>query len=615
MVVLSGIEGVHPSYDFIIAGGGTAGCVLANRLSARADLTVLVIEAGRYLPDDDKINTPGRMVELTGDPVYDWCFRTVPQEYCNGRVIGHSCGRVLGGSSALQYGMCVFPSKASIDSWAELGNAGWNWDSLAPYYRKFHTLQMPSEEIIKRLGLSWIDEDALRPVGPLKVSYPSMDFITPLHEAWPHTFDKLGYKASGDAILGSTVGGYCSPATVDAETKTRSYAAPAYYAPVAERPNLHVLTQTRVEQLRLQRNESNGVKATGVKWSCRGQSHFTAARKEVVVCSGALQSPQILEVSGIGDSKRLHDLGIACFVDNPGVGENLQDHAYARVAFELRDNVPTSPSLDDLIEQYNRSKTGALTSTVICNAYMPLPEYMHASKQPAADRHTLSETIHKYAEHPSSQSQREQYKCLGRILENEADTTIQYRLAPFRANAHMGPAPRHDTPPNELTNFVAISTSLSHPFSRGSVHITSSDTLSKPRLNPNYLSHPLDLEILARHVAFSETIAHTPPLVSLIREGGRRIPATPFSRSLDEAKEMVRESCVSTYHPSSTCSMLPRELGGVVNAGLTVYGTDNVRVCDASIFPLVPRGNIQSTVYAVAERTADLILVDHPPDP
>ncbi|TQS32053.1 hypothetical protein Golomagni_07644, partial [Golovinomyces magnicellulatus] len=174
-------------------------------------------------------------------------------------------------------------------------------------------------------------------------------------------------------------------------------------------------------------------------------------------------------------------------------------------------------------------------------------------------------------------------------------------------NPHTGPKPSDWFGMKEDGHYTTIAASLSHPFSRGSIHIKSADPTDKPAIDPKYLSNPLDLEILARHLLFVETVAKTEPLASQLKKDGRRVPPNARIHTLEEAKKLIVDTVVSTYHPTSTCPMLPRELGGVVDNQLKVYGTSNVRVCDASVFPIIPRGNIQTSVYAVAEKGADII--------
>ena len=513
--------------------------------------------------------------------------------------------------------MVVFPSKAGIDAWSSLGNPGWSWRDMQPYYRKFHTLNPPTQQSVQDLGLDWIDAKNQGTSGPVQVSFAGADFYGPLHTAWPETFKNLNCKISGDPLSGLLTGAYCNPTTVDDKDKSRSYSASAYYnETVAKRSNLHVLTNTQVSKVVLE-GQDPSVFATRVEWTDKGIIKSVFVAYEIVLCAGTVQSPQVLELSGIGDAALLRSLGIKSAINNPNVGENLQDHALASISFEVKENTPTAEAMKEpgvmntLIEQYNKSRSGPLTSSAICNAYMPLPEYLTASGN-EEKRIELRRLIETYTTSNSQDppSLKAQYELLRSIIEDEKDSTVQYHLCAFQLNPHVGPGPSAWLGMKEDGCYVTVPANLSHPLSRGSIHITSNDVKQSPRIDPKYLSNPLDLEILARHVQYSETIVKTPPLGDFVKADGRRVPAGSKLDSLEDVKHLVKETLVSTYHLAGTCAMMPRQLGGVVNERLVVHGTKNLRVVDASIFPLVPRGNIQTSVYAVAEKAADLIKED-----
>jgi choline dehydrogenase-like flavoprotein len=503
--------------------------------------------------------------------------------------------------------MIVYPSKAGIDAWEKLGNKGWGWKAMTHYYRKFHTLREPSDKTTRDMSLAYLDKALQGSSGPVQVSFAEDDFYSPLQKAWPATFRNLGLEATGDPASGDMTGAYINPCSVHPETKSRSHAGTAYYsADVAKRSNLKLITNALAEKILFDKDT-----ATGVQFRNADGNHVTVrANKEVIVCAGAIQSPQLLELSGIGDAKRLKALGIEPVVNNPYVGENMQDHAIASISYEVIDGIPTIENikepgvLDSLMQLYQSTNSGPLTSSCISSAYLPLGVFAAEGERPELDR-ILDANLHiKEASHPGL---KKQYELLRSIVEDRKDSTIQYFSPAVQLCPHAGPKPTDWFGMKEDGHYTAIAASLSHPFSRGSIHIRSADPSEKPVIDPNYLSNELDLEILARHLLFVETIAKTEPLASLLKKDGRRVPPNVHVHNLDEAKKVVRDTLVSTYHPASTCSMLPRELGGVVDDQLKVYGTKNVRVCDASIFPLIPRGNIQTSVYATAEKGADLI--------
>lgn len=523
-------------------------------------------------------------------------------------------GKVLGGSSAINLNLIAYPSKSGIDSWGKLGNTGWDYETMLPYYQKFHTFTKPSKEVHDRLALDYMDSDLQGKSGPIQTSFG--EFHGPLHEAWPRTFKALNFDLTGDPLTGLGAGGHSNPSSVDPRTKTRSHAGSKYYNRViANRPNIRVLTKALVEKVILHRASNTSVTATGVQYTTTsGQHSVVHVFKEVILAAGAFQSPQILELSGIGPKGLLQSHGIDLVIDNGYVGENLQDHLMAGLSFEAADHIPTGDILREpkvfeaAIAEYNHSKTGFLTAATFCSAFMPIMDFLDGD-----GRAKLEDLLDEFlagsspAEFPA---QEQQYNLLSGILRSPDDSSVHYVMAPFQFNPHAGDKPTEYLNPTTPGNFMTLFAALSHPFSRGSVHIQSANSKDKPEIDPKYLSHPLDEELLARHVQYMETIVQTEPLASLLKKNGRRIPSGKYVRDLESAKTLGAETITSNFHPCGTCAMMPRDLGGVVDERLMVHGTTNLRIVDASIIPLQPRGNIQSSVYAIAERAVDFIVED-----
>lgn len=526
----------------------------------------------------------------------------------------------MGGSSAINAQAIIPPSSASIDAWAQLGNPGWDWSTLKPYFRKFHTLTPPSEEIKKYLSIDYVDEDIRGKTGPIKASFPENAEENVLAKAWVDTFKSLGYGITGDPFSGKVSGGFVSASSVDPESRERSYTASAYYAPAKDRLNLHVITDALVEKIILERidyctvdNDDGRYSASFVQYVHDGQVKMAKANKEVILCAGAFQSPQILELSGIGDRTLLESHGIKVLIDNPNVGENLQDHLFTGISYEVKDGIATADILrrdpkaaQAAMAEYMSNKTGPMTSTAMASfAFMPIVDFLTPDDAgPAALKQLLEKHL------PNTPNIHHDF--IRSILQDPTETSGSMFMTPVYAKIDTDPSfagPTTQSVPEG--NYITICASLLHPFSRGSTHISSLSAHSPPIINPAYLSHPLDAELFAHHILFLETIASTPPIVSFLQPSGRRSSTalTPLT-SLDAAKDFLRQTAISNWHPSSSCSMLPREKGGVVDPRLRVYGTKNLRVVDASVLPIVPRGNPQSSVYAVAERAVDLIRED-----
>lgn len=483
---------------------------------------------------------------------------------------------------------------------------------MLPYYQKFHTFTLPYAQVRKNLDLSYF-EDALQGTsGPIQASFGEEQ--GPLETSWPKTFNNLDLRMTGDQLSGTAFGGFSNPATIDPITKTRSFAGSAYYsADVANRTNLRVLTEALAEKVILQGPAGNAV-ATGVQFVAKdGVRRTVRARREVILSAGTLKSPHILELSGIGSKKILESHGIDVVIDNPYVGENLQDHAAGHLSFEVEDNVPSADAFrnpkitEAAMALYQSTKSGPLAASTYSSAFTPVNGSSgisnHGEVQHLLDKYRVKQ------EQAGNPGYKRQVELLRTMLEDGDNSSAQYFFGPFQVNILDGYSPlqflKPSTPGNYLTLFVA----LSHPFSRGSVHLNSSDPTQKPNLDPRYLSHPLDREIFARHIQFFETIAKTEPWASLLKKDGRRIPPGRYVDDLEVAREQAK-LMISNYHPLGTCAMMPKALGGVVNERLVVHGTKNLRVVDASIIPMQPRANIQSSVYAIAERAADIIKED-----
>ena len=624
-------DSLDTPFDYVIIGGGTSGLVVASRLSEDADTRVLVVEAGGDRTGDPLVTTPGLAAALYGKGQYDWDFTSVPQvsdppiaviielvDPCvidsvsaqpslYNRSVTQARGKMLGGSSALNFMMLLYPSKHIIDCWEGLGNRGWNYDSLSPYLRKFATVHPPSESAREVVNLDTHQDSVASGDGPIQSSFS--EGYGPANTAWMDTFCELDLAAKTDPREGKAVGAFQSPATIDPVTKTRSFAASAYYgADVAQRPNLVVLTETVVTKIIFDTTGDEAV-ATGVEIVTEdGETKTVSTTQEVILAAGALHSPQILELSGVGGKELLEKHGIPVIIDNPNVGEGMQDHPLVLQSFEVAEGVPTADILRDphvtevVLGMYMATADGPLGQSNVTCAYAPLVDgsgvLYHNAKQ------ELFAALESNMTMPGHSAVRE-------VLEAVDGTAFQYIM--FPAQAHVPDEPcnmaTHITP-TLPENYVTILTLLNHPFSRGSVHITSNKIGDLPAWDPKYNDNPIDLELLARGVQYVEHIVGpNRPFGMLLKPGGKRLPEI-VGYSLENAKEIVRKRQISCFHVSGSCSMLPRDEYGVVDNRLRVYGVKNLRVVDASVFPLEPSGNIQSVVYAVAEKAADLIKED-----
>ena len=381
----------------------------------------------------------------------------------------------------------------------------------------------------------------------------------------------------------------------------------------AGRENLTVLTDAVVQKVILEPTDSGQVKAKGVLVTVQGSTHHVGTCGEVILAAGAFQSPKILELSGIGGANALKNNDIPVIVENPNVGENLQDHLMTGVSFEVIEGILTGDALlrhepeatQGAMQMYTTAKAGPLCAGGIGSyAFLPFADTLDLTKQST----TLEDILCKLQPDDQDNSQAIHEAFVRSVLASQTTSAGSLFMFPAQVNLHGDPNAKDFLQDLMQGSFVSLGVALLHPLSRGSVHIASSDASKPPVVDPKYFSHPLDAEVMAHYVLLLEKLAATQPLAPLLKPGGQRNHTTAFHiNDLKAAKDYVRASAISNNHPASTCAMKPKDQGGVVNERLIVHGTVNLRVVDASIMPTIPGGNIQTSVYAVAERAADII--------
>ncbi|OTB02008.1 putative GMC oxidoreductase [Hypoxylon sp. CI-4A] len=600
------------NFDFIIVGGGLAGLVLGSRLSEDPDISVLVIESGPDFRNDPRVNIPAMWSALLADQHAAWQFKTVPQDSLGGREIKFSQGRVLGGSSALNGLSFSATSKVNIDAWENLGNPGWNWNNFS-----------------KAMAKAYHSDKNGKGNGPLELTIPDEDSEWP--QVWRDTLKALGFSVTNDPFSGQVCGGLTVPDSIHSSDKQRSYSGNTYLKLALGRPNFALWTETSVDKILFDKHEDdaklNTTTATGVQYTTKaGDTNIVEARKEIILTAGAINSPKILELSGVGDKNHLDTLDIPTVIDNPFVGENLQNHAMVNTTFEAKGGEKGFETLEKLsrgdpdtiaaaMDAYTSRKAGPFSRSGANHAaQLPFPGIGGEDGRQEVQRILRIENLSSNIGKTTEAFAKAHESFIHAVLESPTEASATYLSAPvftgFNSDGSQASALQIDAGEQYFTIVLL----LAHPLSRGSVHLTPDSTSTSSHglaIDPRYLSHPLDVEVLASHLQYAaETLAATAPLASHLKPGGKRNPTGPQTGSfadLENVKRYVREMAVGAQHYTGTCSMMPRDMGGVVDSTLRVYGCRNLRVCDASVIPITPRTNPQATVYGIAEMAADII--------
>ncbi|EIM88744.1 alcohol oxidase [Stereum hirsutum FP-91666 SS1] len=594
--MLATIEEVSgKSFDYIIAGGGTAGLVVAARLTEDSSVSVLVLEAGPGNLDDPAILTPAGFGSHFGNPKYDWSYKTVPQPSCGGRSVVWNRGKMLGGSSAINFFEYHRPAMSDINAWEKLGNKGWNWDLLKKYFIK-HEQFIPPKQDTELISPDLKEHGSN---GPLKVSYPlvNCNLEKPFFEAQ----EKLGINRVKEPFSGNTKGSWLTPVTIDPVTIQRTYAANAYYQPNASRKNFIVMTDTHVAKVNLSKSGNGEMTATGISFLHDGKLHEVKANKEVILSSGTIGNPQILELSGIGDPSVLRTAGVDVAIDLPGVGSNIQEHTYLGLLHKIRkdveDNYLTFDCLskpEELAKNLELLKEGkgVFGTSISCMTFVPL-----AAISPDAEtiQKQLKDSMQNdFQSGKLSAALKKQYEVQLQHIQHKEPSCELICAQGFFSCGSPTPDAKH----------VSLTVCINHPFSRGTIHINSSDPLEHPAIDPHYFEHDYDTQNAVEIVKFCRRLVEEEPFKSILTD---ETQPGPEKQTDQELAEWYKQNFFTTYHTVGSCSMLPREDAGVVDTKLKVYGTTNLRVVDISIVPLHIGAHMQATAYAIGELGADII--------
>ena len=525
-------------YDYIIVGGGTAGCILANRLTASGRHRVLMLEAGGE-PASMWIDIPAGFSKLLTNTHYNWRFQTEAEENTNGRVIAVPRGKGLGGSTLINGMVYVRGQAGDYDAWRDAGARGWGWKDVEPYFRKLENYDK---------GGPTRGHD-----GPMKLAQVRERF--PISDAFVRAAQEDGLPFNEDYNAGRQEGVGYYQVTQSGGKRWSVY--DGYLRPALKRGNLTVVTHAHVLRL-----EIDGKRCTGVTYRRNGVESTVTARAEVVLAAGAIQSPQLLELSGIGRAELLQSYGIAVRHGLRGVGENYIDHFCTRMNWRVKEAVTLNEMsrswrLGLAVSEYYARRTGILTlGTGLVNAFVKTRPEM-----PTADA---------------------QYFFMHASYANAAERVL-----------------------DKLPGMTIGVTQL-RPESVGTIHIKSKDPCAGPSIRPNFLSSPVDQECMVRSMQIARRIVERPALRRHVVE--EMSPGSPV-RSDADWLAFARQNGQTIYHPIGTCRM-GEDDAAVVDLRLRVRGMSGLRIVDASVMPRMVSGNIQAAVMMVSEKAADLILED-----
>ncbi|KDQ10356.1 hypothetical protein BOTBODRAFT_190518 [Botryobasidium botryosum FD-172 SS1] len=596
---------ISDSYDFVICGGGLAGLVLASRLSQNSNYTVLVLEAG------DTGDALKESIDIPGNAYYksllgtsaDWQFNTIPQNMLQNRAIYWPRGKVLGGSTAVNGLYLVRPSAIEADTWRDLQNGAdgadaWGWSNLLKAMQKSETFVPPSQDIAKAGNILY-DSSSHGSSGPLRSSYPG--YIVPIVGNWTATLAGAGIPTNGDANGGNGGGAFIATSSIDPSNGfARSYARSAYIDALPPRGNLNILPNATVTRIVFGGQDPGGagLVATGVEFaaSAADARKVVSVRKEVILAGGAIGSPSILFHSGVGARDILAGAGVNLVVELPGVGQHMQDHLSTEVVFNT--TAPTASSILATSSQPPNFLSFVNSAIAYANTSQLLTDPGTYQSAILANLTSSTDTLVPSTDDTVKAGYRATYNAQATKLTTSSAGQIEILLSVVGSVGEAG----------NTGNTVSVQAALQHPFSRGHLWIASADPFQSPSIDPAYLSHPADIVLLREGLKVARRIGQTDPLrQSIIAE----VTPGPTVQTDEEWENWLVGKVATQYHPSCTCSMLPRELGGVVDPKLKVYGLANVRVADSSVFPIQFAAHLMSVTYGLAEQASDIIRAAH----
>lgn len=538
------IEDSHQRFDYIIIGAGTAGCVLANRLSKDPSKQVLLLEAGKK-DNYFWIDIPVGYLYTIGNPRTDWCFATESEPGLNGRSIGYARGKVLGGCSSINAMIYMRGQQSDYDHWAALGNRGWGWQDVLPVFRRSEDYQHGADDFHGSGGELRVEER--------RVNWEILD-------VWRDAAEHCGIPKIDEFNRGDNFGN--AYFQMNQRNGKRWSGVRAFLDPIKDRPNLTVLTEAAVRKLCFEQTEGELI-ASGVQVLHRGHEHTYSANAEVLLAAGAIASPQLLQLSGIGASENLQRHSIAPLLELPGVGENLQDHLQIRTIYKVDNTVTlnqrarTPWGMASMGLEYALRKTGPLT--------MPPSQLgAFAKSEPA-----------------------------------QPSANIEWHVQPLSLDKFGSPLHRY--------NAITPSVCNIRPSSRGYVALRDARPDSAPIIQPNYLSTDDDRAVAVAGLKLTREIMAAPAMAPY---SPHELKPGAHVTNDDELIQAAGDLGTTIFHPVGTCKM-GNDAMAVVDDELRVRGVQRLRVIDASIMPTITSGNTNAPTVMIAEKGAEFIKRQH----
>ncbi|KAH6903612.1 mala s 12 allergen [Coprinopsis sp. MPI-PUGE-AT-0042] len=622
---LIGHDEVLKSYDYIIAGGGLAGLVLASRLSENANTTVLVLEAGTSGDHRKRdIDTPAGTyyASIVGSDL-DWRYVTVNQPRLNNRDIYWPRGKVLGGSTAMNAMYVVRPAATELDAWAELMASDpetashadlWNWDNMFEMMKKSENYSSPLPEPWAIGNNFAISPENHGSGGPMQLGYPGV--MIDAVGNWTAACDRAGVSPLEEPNGGVTLGGFITPNYISQSNWTRSYSRSAYIDSLPPRDNLHIVTEATVTKLGFADGDrvtvggeedltiSNRVEFGNATAGDMATRYVVGVNKEVILSAGPMGSPKILMHSGVGPKDVLDQLGVRVHLELPGIGQHLQDHLTAGVTWQSR-----------------RETAGDLRANG--GDFAESPEFLSFINNAVAFANITR--LFGDAQNVLQQEARELFNNFTTMSaeeeENAPEGTITLSsLVPFgSAEVREGYKQTYNITANTFFNesaqiemlmslispgSISIQSALQHPFSRGRLYINSTNPFDPIVIDPNYFSHPLDMTIMRQGVRMVRDVGGALRELGIV--GDETDPGPDVQSDEDLERWLVNGAANTQYHPMGSSAMLPRKWGGVVDSKLKVYGLANVRIVDSSVFPFEFAAHLASATFGLAETASEV---------